>query len=83
MAFERSLGEERLLCVVPRLTRSLTKSKGVFAVGELWGNRRLEGVRPGSYRNVLTGGSAELESSPALSTLLRELPLGLWVGGQA
>jgi isoamylase len=83
VAFERSLGEERLLCVVPRLTRSLTKAKNVFAMGDLWGNHRLEGVRPGSYKNVLTGRSAELEASPALSTLLRELPLGLWVGGQA
>ena len=83
VAFERSLGDQRLLCVVPRLTRSLTKTKGVFALGELWGPRRLEGVRPGRYQNVLTGHSTDLDASPALSLLLRELPLGLWIGGQA
>ncbi len=53
VAFERSLGEKRLLCIVPRLSRRLTKGERPWPLGDVWGDATLAGG--GRFRNVFSG----------------------------
>jgi (1->4)-alpha-D-glucan 1-alpha-D-glucosylmutase len=78
VAFMRVFEQERLLCVVPRLTHGL-KAAAKFPIGTVWGSRTLQGCVPGNYRNLLTGAVLRLDGAPLLSQLLADFPLGLWV----
>ncbi len=78
VAFLRVFEHERLLCVVPRLMHQL-KGRERFPFGPVWGARTLQGCVPGSYRNLLTGEVARLDSAPLVAQLLSTFPLGLWL----
>jgi maltooligosyltrehalose synthase len=82
VAFGRTLGDESLLCVVPRLSYRLNAGKPGFPIGSVWGERRVTGVPPGRYRNVLTGRTLELADNVRVATLLDEFPLALLIGEQ-
>jgi (1->4)-alpha-D-glucan 1-alpha-D-glucosylmutase len=77
VAFMRRLGQDTLVCVVPRLTRKLGAGPGRVPLGPLWGERRLAGLAPGKYRDAFTGQTTTLGESAALAELLAEFPLAL------
>jgi glycogen operon protein len=79
LAFARAFEQQRLLCVVPRLSRRLTAGRAKFPIGEVWGRRTLNGIKPGQYRNVLTEVRAQLSSSASLSLLLADFPVAIWL----
>jgi (1->4)-alpha-D-glucan 1-alpha-D-glucosylmutase len=79
VAFMRSFEGQRLLCVVPRLSRALTVGRAKFPLGAVWGSRALSGIKPGTYRNVLTAERGSLAASTPLAQLLAELPVGVWL----
>jgi glycogen operon protein len=59
IAFERRLGETRLICVVPRLTRTLTQGDLPWALGDVWKDRTL-GLRvEGRFRELFSGVSVD------------------------
>ena len=76
-AFARTLGEECLICCVPRLTRRLSERRTRFPVGSVWGERALSVADPGSYENLLTGARVTLSSSTPLARIFQESPLAL------
>jgi glycogen debranching enzyme GlgX/malto-oligosyltrehalose synthase len=55
VAFERSLGDRRLVCVAPRLVRRLTEGRRPWAIGDVWGDAVITLARPGRFRNAFTG----------------------------
>ena len=59
VAFERGIGEKRLICAVPRLTRQLTKGERTWPLGDVWGESTLEAPGGGRFRNVFSGGELE------------------------
>jgi (1->4)-alpha-D-glucan 1-alpha-D-glucosylmutase len=74
IAFERSLGEKRLLCAVPRLTRQLARGERTWPLGDAWGDATLEVPGGGRFRNVFSG--AELEGSTlALRDVFAHFPV--------
>ncbi len=54
VAFARALGEQRVLCVVPRFSRRLAPDRSAFPLGPLWGSQVVCGVTAGHYRSVFT-----------------------------
>jgi (1->4)-alpha-D-glucan 1-alpha-D-glucosylmutase len=78
VAFMRSFEADRVVCVVPRLSRKLS-GRAEFPVGAAWGQRVLRGVKPGRYHNLFTGERLELDEAPKLADLLRDFPLALLV----
>jgi (1->4)-alpha-D-glucan 1-alpha-D-glucosylmutase len=78
VAFERTLGGRRLVCVVPRLVGKLTRGTAPWALGDVWGDRRLAVSRAGRFENVFTGEVLEGASWP-LGRVLSEFPVAwLW-----
>jgi (1->4)-alpha-D-glucan 1-alpha-D-glucosylmutase len=59
VAFERRFGKTRLVCVVPRFTRTLTQGDRPWALGDVWGDRKLGLAVGGRFRQVFTGASVE------------------------
>jgi maltooligosyltrehalose synthase len=74
----RAFEADRLVCVVPRLSRKLL-GRAEFPIGGVWGERVLRGVKPGRYRNSFTGERLKLDEAPKLAELLRDFPLALLV----
>jgi (1->4)-alpha-D-glucan 1-alpha-D-glucosylmutase len=79
VAFTRSFEAERLVCVVPRLSRKLTGGRHKFPIGDVWGERALSGLTPGRYRNCFTGAQLELADSAPISRILAEFPVALLI----
>jgi glycogen debranching enzyme GlgX/malto-oligosyltrehalose synthase len=59
VAFERCLGDRRLVCVVPRFSAKLTGGARPWAIGDAWGNAMLRLGKSGRFRNVFTGETLE------------------------
>jgi glycogen operon protein len=74
VGFMRAFEADRLVCVVPRLSRKLL-GRAEFPIGGVWGERVLRGVKPGRYRNSFTGERLKLDEAPKLAELLRDFPL--------
>jgi (1->4)-alpha-D-glucan 1-alpha-D-glucosylmutase len=74
VAFQRSLHDRRLVCVVPRLTARLTRGERPWALAEAWGDVRLKLPVPGRYRNVFTGERLD-EAKPRMADVLRRFPV--------
>jgi glycogen operon protein len=55
VAFQRCLGDARLVCIVPRLVHRRTRGAGAWSPGAAWGDARLTLDAPGRFRNVFTG----------------------------
>jgi (1->4)-alpha-D-glucan 1-alpha-D-glucosylmutase len=55
VAFERRLGAHRLVCVVPRLARTLTGGAGIWPLAHAWGDAALTLTQAGTFRNLFTG----------------------------
>ena len=55
VAFERSRGSTRLVCVAPRLARTLTSGTRLWPLGDAWGDRSIEVGDAASWRNAFTG----------------------------
>jgi (1->4)-alpha-D-glucan 1-alpha-D-glucosylmutase len=73
IAFERSLGGERLIVVVPRLTRSLVKQPS-FALADAWTNVELDVGEASAWTNVFTGEALEGARLP-LSRVFQTFPV--------
>jgi (1->4)-alpha-D-glucan 1-alpha-D-glucosylmutase len=74
VSFERSLAPHRLVCVVPRLVYKLTRGAARWALGEVWGDRRLTLGRGGQFTNVMTGDKLDGTSWP-LARVLADFPV--------
>jgi len=74
VAFERAIGEKRLLCAVPRLTRQLTKGERTWPLGDVWGDATLEVAGGGRFRNVFSGEKLE-GSALALRDVFSHFPV--------
>jgi len=74
VGIERRLGDTSVVCVVPRLSRTLA-GPGQFPVGDCWEETAVE--LPGRYVNVLTGQAAS--GVRPMSELLSTLPVALLV----
>jgi (1->4)-alpha-D-glucan 1-alpha-D-glucosylmutase len=55
IAFERSRADSRLICIVPRLTWTLSGGEKPWPRGEVWGNTSIEVSTSARWRNVFTG----------------------------
>ena len=77
VAFLRSHAERQVACVVPRLSLRLQQSGAAFPLGQAWANRRVGGLQPGRYQNLLTGERFETEGELELAKLFAHLPLAL------
>jgi (1->4)-alpha-D-glucan 1-alpha-D-glucosylmutase len=64
VAFERRHDDQRLVCVVPRLMRTLTGGREPWALGDVWKNDMLTLNRAGTFRDVFTGSSLAGEALP-------------------
>jgi glycogen debranching enzyme GlgX/malto-oligosyltrehalose synthase len=62
VAFERTLGEKRLLCAAPRLTRRLTEGEPSWPLGPVWGEATLQVPGGKRFRNVFSGEELEGET---------------------
>ena len=81
IAFARELNGQSAITVAPRLTLSLTREQGPWALAERWGNRTLT-LPTGSYTNVLTGEKLRVRTAKVpLAKVLEEFPLALLVRG--
>ncbi len=69
VSFQRVLGADRLVCVVPRLAFKRSGGLRPWALGDVWGSARLELSAWGRYRNVFTGELFEGASFPMTDVL--------------
>ena len=74
IAFERTLGERRLVCVAPRLMRRRTGGRVDWPLGNAWENDRLELGDAARFVNVFTGETHEGASLP-LSRVFATFPV--------
>jgi (1->4)-alpha-D-glucan 1-alpha-D-glucosylmutase len=79
IAFERCHDEQRLLCVVPRLMRTLTGGRQPWALGRVWKDATLRLSRAGTFRDVFTGSSLAGEALP-LAEVLSAFPVAWLLG---
>jgi (1->4)-alpha-D-glucan 1-alpha-D-glucosylmutase len=82
VAFARTLEQQAIIVVVPRLVVGLADGEELAPIGELWGDTRLrlpEELPSGRYRDVLTGTEFVLAAGATLarSELLATLPIAL------
>jgi len=77
LAFTRTLGADCAVCVVPRLSWSLTKHGATFPLATAWGERALRGLAAGRYRNLLTGEVLVAQDELKLAQAFARLPLAL------
>jgi isoamylase len=77
VAFTRSFAQERLVCVVPRLTHGLTQGTSRWAVGAVWQDAVLEPRYPGKYRDIFTDAVMNVSGKIALRELLSVFPVAL------
>jgi (1->4)-alpha-D-glucan 1-alpha-D-glucosylmutase len=74
VAFERRLGADRLVCVVPRMARALTGGRGVWPLAHAWGDAALTLTDSGTFRNLFTGERIEGGTIP-LATVFQTFPV--------
>jgi (1->4)-alpha-D-glucan 1-alpha-D-glucosylmutase len=55
IAFERSRGSARLVCVVPRLPYRLANGRNPWPLGDVWSNETIEVGNATTWRNAFTG----------------------------
>ncbi len=81
IAFERSLGNQRVIAIAPRLTTALVK-EGEFPLGEsVWGETgiKLADSGQGSWRDLLTGDRIKGGDKLLLKDVLTQFPVALLV----
>ena len=81
IAFERRLGEQRVIAIAPRLTTALIK-EGEFPLGEsVWGETgiQLSESGQGSWRDWLTGDRIKTTNKLWLKDVLTQFPMALLV----
>jgi (1->4)-alpha-D-glucan 1-alpha-D-glucosylmutase len=80
-AFERTLGEDRILCVVPRFTRRLAPDRSAFTLGNVWGDLAIRGVTAGRYQNLFTDEllSVDPDGDLPLAQVFASFPVALLV----
>ena len=79
VAFARTHAEGAVVCAVTRLPYRVTGGKAPFAVGAVWGDRRVA-VPRGTWRDVLTGARITVEGDGvAAAKLFAALPVALLV----
>lgn len=80
-SFARTLGEQAVLVVAPRLFASLAGQPGELPLGaRAWGDTRLllpEDLRNRKYRQVLTGRWMTADDALGLAAVLAEFPVAL------
>jgi len=80
VAFRRRHGAQELICVVPRLTHSLTGGKPAWPLGEVWGEQALELGEARSWVDLFTG-ARHTGDRLALAEVFARLPVALlWRG---
>ena len=80
IAFERSLGNERLVVAVPRLTRRLV-SEPSFALGDAWKEDEIDAGVGGTWTNSFTGETIAGEKL-RLRDVFRTFPVA-WLRGKS
>ncbi len=78
IAFERARGDRRLVCVVPRLGRTLTGALGTWPLGTVWGTTEIE--LPADATNLFTG-EAHRRGRARLANVLGNFPVAWLLGG--
>jgi (1->4)-alpha-D-glucan 1-alpha-D-glucosylmutase len=77
VAFTRGFGDERLVCVVPRLTQALMRQRSGWPLGEVWEGQSVRLPFAGSYRNVFTGATLKVRGALALREVFDAFPVAL------
>ncbi|HLK40563.1 MAG TPA: malto-oligosyltrehalose synthase, partial [Polyangiaceae bacterium] len=80
VAFRRTLGERRLVCVVPRFSARRTGGATPWAIGDCWGRDTLRLGGAGRFRNAFTGETLEGSEVP-MAAILRVFPVA-WLEEQ-
>jgi (1->4)-alpha-D-glucan 1-alpha-D-glucosylmutase len=81
VAFERRLGDRRLVCVAPRLARTLTGGQHRWAMGSVWGETMLKVSRAGSFEDAFTGRRFDGQEL-RLSEVLSDFPVAWLLAGR-
>jgi (1->4)-alpha-D-glucan 1-alpha-D-glucosylmutase len=82
VSFARTLGEESVIAVVPRLLRSLRGGEGVVGlddslmVSDAWRETWMP-LPPGSYRNVFTGEIVNSNGEVEVEQIFASFPVAL------
>ena len=77
IAFERTLGSEAILVIVPRLTLPLAGAGA--PAGRVWNDTIIHGGRDGPWRCLLTGADVQtVDGALRLRDLLAVLPVGVF-----
>lgn len=79
IAFERAHEGHRLICVAPRLPRSLTHGEVPWALGKVWGAQHIE-LGEGEFVNAFTGEKL-VGGNVALALVLCSFPVAWLVSG--
>jgi isoamylase len=77
VAFTRGYGEERLICVVPRLSCRLLGGRPGWPLGDAWDGQTVRLPFSGRYRNVFTGASLKGRGALALREVFEHFPVAL------
>ena len=77
LAFTRALGADCVVCVVPRLSWSLSKNGATFPLATAWGERAVRGLEAGRYRNWFTGEVLTVQGELKLAQVFARLPVAL------
>lgn len=81
VAFGRRLGEDRLVCVVPRLTYTLMQGRPGWPIGQVWGEQSIDVGEPGRFVDLLTG-ETRSGAQLRLTEVFADLPVALlWRAG--
>jgi glycogen operon protein len=78
-AFARTLGEDRLICCVPRLPYLLTRGESSWPLGAAWRDQTLRISHSGVYRDMFTDRRFEVKNELKLAELLADFPVALLV----
>jgi (1->4)-alpha-D-glucan 1-alpha-D-glucosylmutase len=80
VAFRRAYAGAEVVCVVPRLSYTLTGGRHAWPLGAVWGEQTLEVGERGPWRDLYTG--AELQGAELpLAEVFAALPVALLVRG--
>lgn len=77
IAFSREHGGRCVVCVVPRLSLGLTGEER-FALGSVWAERAILNVKPGRYRELLSGRTLTVSERLNLEDAFAVLPIALF-----
>jgi (1->4)-alpha-D-glucan 1-alpha-D-glucosylmutase len=81
VAFQRSLRDRHLVCIVPRFSAKRTRGQRPWAIGDVWGDETVHLPHPGVYRNVFTGERLE-GSELRMADVFARFPVA-WLVGSA